>query len=33
MRWYYGDPLRSVWHDASLHTALAHTLCSACWPR
>jgi len=26
MRWYYGDPLRSVWHDASLHTALAHTL-------
>lgn len=26
MRWYYGDPLRSVWHDASLHTALSHTL-------
>jgi spermidine/putrescine transport system permease protein len=26
MRWYYGDPLRSVWHDASLHTALTHTL-------
>ena len=26
MRWYYGDPLRSVWHDQSLHTALAHTL-------
>ena len=26
MRWYYGDPLRSVWHDASLHTALIHTL-------
>ena len=26
MRWYYGDPLRSVWHDSSLHTALAHTL-------
>jgi spermidine/putrescine transport system permease protein len=25
MRWYYGDPLRSVWHDASLHTALIHT--------
>ena len=25
-RWYYGDPLRSVWHDASLHTALTHTL-------
>lgn len=26
MRWYNGDPLRSVWHDASLHTALTHTL-------
>ena len=26
MRWYYGDPLRSVWHDSSLHTALTHTL-------
>jgi spermidine/putrescine transport system permease protein len=26
MRWYYGDPLRSVWQDASLHTALTHTL-------
>jgi spermidine/putrescine transport system permease protein len=25
-RWYYGDPLRSVWHDASLHQALTHTL-------
>jgi len=25
-RWYYGDPLRSVWHDSSLHTALTHTL-------
>ncbi len=25
-RWYYGDPLRSVWHDNSLHTALTHTL-------
>ncbi len=25
MRWYYGDPLRSVWHDPSLHTALFHT--------
>jgi spermidine/putrescine transport system permease protein len=25
MRWYYGDPLRSVWHDDSLHTALIHT--------
>ncbi len=24
-RWYYGDPLRSVWHDQSLHTALFHT--------
>ena len=26
MRWYYGDPIRSVWHDPSLHTALTHTL-------
>ena len=26
MRWYYGDPLRSVWHDSSLHTALTYTL-------
>ena len=26
MRWYYGDPLRSVWHDASLFDALTHTL-------
>lgn len=25
-RWYYGDPTRSVWHDASLHSALIHTL-------
>ncbi len=25
-RWYYGDPLQSVWHDASLHTAVVHTL-------
>ncbi len=25
-RWYYGDDLRSVWSDASLHTALTHTL-------
>ncbi len=25
-KWYYGDPLRSVWHDDSLHTALVHTL-------
>ena len=25
-RWYYGDPLRSVWHDESLHSALTHTL-------
>jgi spermidine/putrescine transport system permease protein len=24
-RWYWGDE-RSVWHDASLHTALTHTL-------
>lgn len=26
MRWYYGDPSRSVWHDASLHAALLHTM-------
>jgi spermidine/putrescine transport system permease protein len=26
MRWYYGDPIRSIWHDPSLHTALTHTL-------
>jgi spermidine/putrescine transport system permease protein len=26
MTWYYGDPLRSVWHDDTLHTALIHTL-------
>ncbi|MGH3498896.1 MAG: ABC transporter permease [Nocardioidaceae bacterium] len=25
MRWYYGDPLRSVWNDPSLHSALIHT--------
>jgi spermidine/putrescine transport system permease protein len=25
-RWYYGDPLRSVWHDQSLHTALTYTV-------
>ena len=25
-RWYYGDPLRSVWHDQSLHTALTYTI-------
>jgi len=25
-RWYYGDPLRSVWHDPTLHTAVVHTL-------
>lgn len=25
-RWYWGDKERSVWHDASLHTALTHTL-------
>jgi spermidine/putrescine transport system permease protein len=23
--WYFGDPLRSVWHDPTLHTALFHT--------
>jgi spermidine/putrescine transport system permease protein len=26
MRWYYGDPFRSVWHDDTLHTALVQTL-------
>jgi spermidine/putrescine transport system permease protein len=26
MRWYWGDPVRSVWHDASLHQALIQTL-------
>ena len=25
-RWYYGDPLQSVWQDPSLHTAVVHTL-------
>lgn len=25
-RWYYGDDLRAVWNDESLHTALTHTL-------
>jgi spermidine/putrescine transport system permease protein len=25
-RWYWGDETRSVWHDASLHTALLQTL-------
>lgn len=25
-RWYWGDPSRSVWHDASLHVALLQTL-------
>ncbi len=25
-RWYWGDQTRSVWHDASLHTALFQTL-------
>src|SRR5262249_17886800 len=25
MTWYYGDPLRSVWHDDTLHTALFPT--------
>jgi spermidine/putrescine transport system permease protein len=25
-RWYWGDQERSVWHDATLHTALTHTL-------
>jgi spermidine/putrescine transport system permease protein len=26
MRWYWGDKTRSVWYDASLHTALIQTL-------
>jgi spermidine/putrescine transport system permease protein len=26
MRWYYGDPIRSVWHDDTLQTALIQTL-------
>ena len=26
MRWYWGDPVRSVWHDASLHTAVVQTI-------
>jgi spermidine/putrescine transport system permease protein len=26
IRWYYGDPLRSVWHDPTLHSAVVHTL-------
>ncbi len=25
-RWYWGDPVRSVWHDDTLHTALVHTM-------
>jgi spermidine/putrescine transport system permease protein len=25
-RWYWGDPTKSVWHDAALHTALLQTL-------
>jgi spermidine/putrescine transport system permease protein len=25
-RWYWGDATKSVWHDASLHTALLQTL-------
>jgi spermidine/putrescine transport system permease protein len=26
MRWYWGDKIGSVWHNASLHTALVQTL-------
>ncbi|MFZ2501150.1 MAG: ABC transporter permease [Nocardioides sp.] len=26
LRWYVGDPLRSVWHDPALQQALLHTL-------
>lgn len=25
-RWYWGDPAKSVWHDAALHTALLQTI-------
>jgi spermidine/putrescine transport system permease protein len=25
-RWYFDDPVKSVWHDAALHTALLQTL-------
>jgi spermidine/putrescine transport system permease protein len=25
-RWYWGDPIRSVWHDDTLRTALTHTM-------
>jgi len=25
LRWYFSDPLRSVWNDDALHTALLHT--------
>ncbi len=25
-RWYWGDPVSSVWHDESLHTAMFNTL-------
>jgi spermidine/putrescine transport system permease protein len=25
-RWYWGDPVASVWHDESLHTAMFNTL-------
>ena len=32
LRWYVGDPLRSVWHDAGLHRR-AHPPCWACWSR
>ena len=26
MRWFYGDPTLSVWHDPALQGALKHTL-------
>jgi len=26
MRWYWGDPLSSVWHDDDLHVAMVNTL-------
>ncbi|MFT3872558.1 MAG: ABC transporter permease [Nocardioides sp.] len=26
LQWYFTEPERSVWHDASMHTALLHTM-------
>ncbi len=30
-RWYWGDPINSIWNDASLHDALIHSLTLAAW--